>query len=156
MGARAYKYKLGIRSGKYKFGARAGKYKEGARAGKYKFGPGPVNTNWRPGPGARARSQGQGRGPSKEPGAGKYKHSTLTLKQICWKTKTCLKKLEYHFLIESTKIKKASFPYKTAISESDVKTNRMVQNGPITKNGVLPVTTLFFRKFCFSLRISYK
>ena len=31
-----------------------------------------------------------------------------------------------------------------------------VQNGPITKNGVLPVTTLFFWKFCFSLRTFYK
>ena len=31
-----------------------------------------------------------------------------------------------------------------------------VQNGPITRNGVLPVTTLFFRKFCFSLTILYK
>ena len=29
------------------------------------------------------------------------------------------------------------------------------QNGPTTKN-VLPVTALFFRKFCFSLRTSYK
>ena len=26
----------------------------------------------------------------------------------------------------------------------------------MTKNGVLPVTALFFRKFCFSLRTSYK
>ena len=31
-----------------------------------------------------------------------------------------------------------------------------VQNGPIKKNGVLPVTTLFFWKFCFSLRTSSK
>ena len=31
-----------------------------------------------------------------------------------------------------------------------------VQNGPITKNEILPVTTLFFWKFCFSLRTSYK
>ena len=31
-----------------------------------------------------------------------------------------------------------------------------VQNGTITKNGVLPVTTLFFWKFCFGLRTSYK
>ena len=31
-----------------------------------------------------------------------------------------------------------------------------VQNASITKNGVLPVTALFFRKFCFSLRTSYK
>ena len=30
-----------------------------------------------------------------------------------------------------------------------------VQNGPITKNGVLPVTTLYFWKFRFSLRTSY-
>ena len=31
-----------------------------------------------------------------------------------------------------------------------------VQNGPVTKNGVLPVTALFFQKFCFSLRTSCK
>ena len=55
------------------------------------------------------------------------------------------KKLEYRFLVESTKIENASFPNKTAISEANLKTNTiMVQNGPITKTGVLPVTTLFF------------
>ena len=65
--------------------------------------------------------------------------NTLTLKQIFWKKKTFLKKLEYWFLVESSKIKNASFPYNAAIS--DVKTNRMVaQNGPITKNRVLPIT----------------
>ena len=31
-----------------------------------------------------------------------------------------------------------------------------VQNGPITKNEVLPVTTLFFWKFCFIIRTSFK
>ena len=31
-----------------------------------------------------------------------------------------------------------------------------IQNGLITKNGVLPVTISFFRKLCFSLRPSYK
>ena len=31
-----------------------------------------------------------------------------------------------------------------------------VQNRPITKNELLLVTTLFFRKFCFSLRTLYK
>ena len=36
------------------------------------------------------------------------------------------KKLEYHFLAESTKIENTSFPYKTAISEGNVKINRMV------------------------------
>ena len=36
------------------------------------------------------------------------------------------KKLEFHFLFERNKTEKASFPYKTAISEASVKTNRMV------------------------------
>ena len=36
------------------------------------------------------------------------------------------KKLEYRFLVESTKIENALFPYKTAISEANVKTNRMM------------------------------
>ena len=71
--------------------------------------------------------------------------------------KTFFKKLEYHFSVESAKIENASFPYKTAISEANVKTNRMVsQNGPVTKNGVLPVTTLFFLRFCFSFRAFYE
>ena len=52
--------------------------------------------------------------------------NTLTLKQIFWKTKTFFKKLEYRFLVESTKIEKASFPYKISISEASVKTNKMV------------------------------
>ena len=39
--------------------------------------------------------------------------------------KTFFKKLEYHFLVERTKIEKASLPYKTAISEANVKTNSM-------------------------------
>ena len=49
----------------------------------------------------------------------------LTLKQIFCETKTFLKNLEYRFLVESTKIQNV-FPYKTAISEVNVKTNRMV------------------------------
>ena len=40
--------------------------------------------------------------------------------------KTFFKKLEYRSLVEHTKIEKASFPYKTAISEANVNTNRMV------------------------------
>ena len=43
-----------------------------------------------------------------------------------WKTKTFFKKLEHRFLVESIKIENASFPDKTAISEANVKTNRMV------------------------------
>ena len=39
--------------------------------------------------------------------------------------KTFFKKLGYRFLVECTKIENTSFPYKTAISEANVKTNRM-------------------------------
>ena len=45
----------------------------------------------------------------------------LTLKQIFCETKTFFKKLEYRFLLESTKIKNASVPYKTALLEPNVK-----------------------------------
>ena len=49
------------------------------------------------------------------------------------------------FLVERIKIEKASFAYKTAISEPNVKTNRMVTaKWVVPDNGVLPVTTLFF------------
>ena len=76
--------------------------------------------------------------------------NALSLKQIFWKTKNVFKKLEYSFLVESTKNENASFPSKTAISEASVKTNRMVnKNGPITKNIVLPATALFFLKILF-------
>ena len=51
--------------------------------------------------------------------------NTLTLKQIFWKTKTFFKKLEYSFLVETTKIESTSFPFKTALSEANVNTNRM-------------------------------
>ena len=63
--------------------------------------------------------------------------------------------MEFHFLVEDTKIENISFPFKTALSEANVKTNRMAtKNGPITKGGVLPVTTLFFWKICSSFRTS--
>ena len=65
---------------------------------------------------------------------------------------TFFKKLEYRFLVESTKTENTSFPYKSAISKVNVKTNRMIN----TKNEVLPVATLFSRKFCFILRTFYK
>ena len=52
--------------------------------------------------------------------------NTLALQQIFWKTKTFFKKLEYQFFAGSTKTENQSFPYKTAISEANVKTNRMV------------------------------
>ena len=67
------------------------------------------------------------------------------------------KTLEYRFFVGSTKIENASFPYKTAISEPNLRRIEWrVQNGPIIKNRVLPVTALFFWRFCFSLRTFYK
>ena len=50
---------------------------------------------------------------------------TLTLKQIFWKTKSFFKKLEYRFLVQTNKIENTSFLFKTALSEANVKTNRM-------------------------------
>ena len=52
--------------------------------------------------------------------------NTLTLEQIFWKTKPFLKTLEYCFLVESTKIENASFPYKTAIPDANVETDKTV------------------------------
>ena len=55
------------------------------------------------------------------------------------------------FLAGSNKIENASFhtklPYQKPI---------LVQNGHITKNGVVPVTTLFLKKFSFNLKTAYK
>ena len=33
--------------------------------------------------------------------------------------------MEYRFIVETTKIENTSFPFKTALSEANVKTNRM-------------------------------
>ena len=41
--------------------------------------------------------------------------NTLTLKQIFWKTKPILKKLEYRSLVETNKIKNTLFPFKTSV-----------------------------------------
>ena len=69
---------------------------------------------------------------------------------------TLFKKLEYRFLVESTKIGNITFPYKTALSEAIVKTNRMGSTKWIyPKNVVLPVTTFLFWSFFISLGTSY-
>ena len=58
--------------------------------------------------------------------------------------KSFFKKLEYCFLVERTKIKKASFPYKAVISEANVKTNRMAT----TK-------WVYHRERCFASNLLY-
>ena len=82
----------------------------------------------------------------------------LTSKQIFWKTKTLVKKPEYLFLVESTKIENASFSYITAISEANVKTNKMVTTKwTYHKERSFASNCLsFFLRFYFSLRTSYK
>ena len=56
--------------------------------------------------------------------------------------------MEYHFLVESTKIESASFPYKTAVSEANVKTNRMVTTkGLIKKNSFASNYFIFLKIF---------
>ena len=47
-----------------------------------------------------------------------------TFSILTFENKTFFKKLEYRFLAESTKTENATFPYKTAISEGSVKTNK--------------------------------
>ena len=59
------------------------------------------------------------------------------------------KKLEYRFSVESTKIEIASFLYKTTLSEA----NSMV-NTKWTYH--IELSTLFYRKFYFSIRTFYK
>ena len=51
--------------------------------------------------------------------------NTLTLKINFWRTKTFFKKLEYCFLVEATKIEITPFPFKTTLSEANIKTDRM-------------------------------
>ena len=56
--------------------------------------------------------------------------NTLNLKQVPSKTKTFFKTtieptLNHHFLVESIKIENKTFPYKTVLPESNVKTTRM-------------------------------
>ena len=50
--------------------------------------------------------------------------NTLNLKQVLWKTnKIFFKKLECRFLVQSITNESATFPYKTALSKANVKTN---------------------------------
>ena len=62
-------------------------------------------------------------------------------------------KLEYHFLVGSTKIENASFPYKTAISEANVKTNRMVSiKWTYKKERILASNYFIFLKILFQFK----
>ena len=63
--------------------------------------------------------------------------------------------MESRFSVQSIKIDKATFPYKTALSEANLKANRMGSTNWTYHKEILsfPVITFFFRKFCFSLKV---
>ena len=79
--------------------------------------------------------------------------NSLTLKEIFRKTRTFYKKLKYRFLAENTKIENASFPYKTAISETYAKTNKMVTTKwTYHKEPSIDSNYLIFLKILFQLK----
>ena len=79
--------------------------------------------------------------------------NTLTLKQIFWKTKTFVKNLEYRFFVESAEIENASFLYKTAISEANVKTYRTVSTKwTYNKERSFAINYFNFLKFLFQFK----
>ena len=84
--------------------------------------------------------------------------NTLILKQIFWKAIIFFSKnwsTVYQFRVLRLKMHhfRTKLPYQKPMLRQ---IEWWVQNGPITKNGVLPVTTLFFWKCYFSLGTSYK
>ena len=83
---------------------------------------------------------------------------TLTLKQFFGKTETTSKKLENCFSVKSSAIENATFPCKTMPCQKPMlrKIECGLQNEPITKSGVLPLTTLYFRKLNLTIPTSYK
>ena len=66
--------------------------------------------------------------------------------------KTFFKKLKYRFLVESTKIENASFLYKTAIQEANVKTSRMVTTKWTYPKERSFASNNFFLKILFHLK----
>ena len=81
--------------------------------------------------------------------------NTFTLKKTYFyfeKCKDFLKKLEHGFLVEDNKIEKVIFSYKSAQKGILKQIEWRVQHGPITNNGVSPVTALFFSKILFQFK----
>ena len=65
-------------------------------------------------------------------------------------------KTEVFFLVESTKIENATFPYKTLLTEANVKTNRMGSKWTYHKGQGFASNYFIFQKICFSRGTSYK
>ena len=63
----------------------------------------------------------------------------------------------YRFLVESTKIENATFSYKTALSQGNVKVNRLGSTKwTYHKERGFAGTILFFWRYCFRLGTSYE
>ena len=63
--------------------------------------------------------------------------------------------MEYRFLVEATKIENASFPFKTALSEANVKTSKMATTTwTYHKEWSFAVTAYFFWKIFSSFGTS--
>ena len=68
--------------------------------------------------------------------------NTLILKKVFCKKKTFFRKLDFRFLVESTKIEIAIFSYKTVLPEANVKRSKLeLEIVAIKKNGELSVTS---------------
>ena len=79
--------------------------------------------------------------------------TTLTLKPIIWKMKTLFKNWS---TVLGLRLKPQHLHTKLPCQWPMLRQIKWrVQNGPITKTGVLRVTNTFW-KFCFSLRTTYK
>ena len=80
----------------------------------------------------------------------------FTLKPIFWKTKTFFKKLDC-FLVESTNIENASFPYQNTMSGANIKTHGIMSTKwTYHKQRSFASNYLIFWNISFSLRSSYK
>ena len=81
--------------------------------------------------------------------------NTLTLKQIFWKKKPFSKNWNTILQLKIIRLK-AHHSHSKLLCQEPMLTQIKwrLQNGPFTKSGVLPVTTLFFWKICSSLRTS--
>ena len=78
---------------------------------------------------------------------------TLTLKQIFWKAQTFFIKLDYRFSVESTKIENVTYPYNTALSETNVKASRMVSTKwNDHKEWSFPSNCFIFSKILFQFK----
>ena len=86
--------------------------------------------------------------------SGKFEHFQYFKFEIDFlENKDFFQKTEYRFLVESPKIKRASFPYKAVILEANVKTNRMVSTKwTYHKERTLASNDFIFLKILFQFK----